>query len=97
MDNNRNTNEVVFKIVRNIATIITYQSGWSKELNVVSWNGGVPKYDIRDWDPNHERMTRGITLYEPEAKALAQVLEEHIIKGGDTLQSDSEGAKHEAL
>ena len=88
MANNRNSGEVHFKIVRNIAPIVTYENGWSKELNVVSWNGAVPKYDIRDWDPTHVKMNRGITLHEAEAKALAEVLAEKILRGGDNLQTD---------
>ncbi|MEI3503270.1 MAG: PC4/YdbC family ssDNA-binding protein [Anaerovoracaceae bacterium] len=48
----------------------TYPTGWRKELNLVSWNGGAPKYDIRDWDPDHERMSRGITLHEKEMRLM---------------------------
>ena len=44
--------------------------GWTLEVNNISWNGGEPKYDIRDWDPNHEKMGKGITLSEEEAKQL---------------------------
>ena len=25
-------------------------SGWTKEANIVCWNGGSPKLDIREWD-----------------------------------------------
>ena len=49
-------------------------SGWTKEANIVCWNGGSPKLDIREWDPDHERMSKGITLYEAEAEKLARVL-----------------------
>ena len=49
-------------------------SGWTKEANIVCWNGGSPKLDIREWDPDHERMSRGITLYEAEAERLARIL-----------------------
>lgn len=87
-NNNRNSGEVHFKIVRSIAPIVTYDNGWSKELNVVSWNGSAPKYDIRDWDPTHVKMNRGITLHEVEAKALAELLEAKILKGGDNLETD---------
>lgn len=53
-------------------------NGWAKELNIVSWNGGVPKYDIRDWSPDHTRMSRGITLTEPEIKALKKLLDKFV-------------------
>ena len=49
-------------------------SGWTKEANIVCWNGGSPKLDIREWDPDHERMSKGVTLYEAEAERLAKVL-----------------------
>ncbi len=48
--------------------------GWTKELNKVSWNGGKPKYDIRDWAPEHERMGKGVTLNEEEAAELKELL-----------------------
>ena len=85
---NRNSDEVRFQILRSVGTIVAYQNGWNKELNVVSWNGAAPKYDIRDWDNGHGRMNRGITLHEAEAKALAELLDEKILKGGDNLQRD---------
>ena len=48
--------------------------GWTKELNLVSWNGGVPKYDLRDWSPNHEKMGKGITLNADEVQELYKIL-----------------------
>lgn len=70
-------NDIIqFEIKEHVGTVAMYQTGWAKELNVVSWNGGVPKYDIRDWSPNHERMTRGITLTEEEAESLMKVFNE---------------------
>ena len=40
----------------------------------VSWNDNAPKYDIRDWEPKHEKMSRGITLTEEEAYELSIML-----------------------
>lgn len=48
--------------------------GWRKELNVVSFNGNAPKYDLREWAPNHEKMGKGITLTETELEALKKIL-----------------------
>ena len=48
--------------------------GWRKELNLISWNGGAAKYDIRDWAPDHEKMGKGITLSAEEAGRLKEVL-----------------------
>ena len=38
--------------------------------NLISWNEGKPKYDIRDWAPDHEKMGKGISLTKDELEAL---------------------------
>ena len=48
--------------------------GWRKELNLVSWNGATPKYDIREWAPGHEKMGKGITLTVEKAEILKGLL-----------------------
>ena len=53
-------------------------SGWAKELNLISWNDREPKYDLRDWSPDHEKMGKGITLKKEEAKKLKELLEKAI-------------------
>ena len=62
--------DISFEIIEEIGVLSENAKGWKKELNLISWNGGAPKYDIRDWDPNHEKMGKGITLSEEEAKQL---------------------------
>lgn len=47
---------VKYKIVEEEGVLSKNAKGWRKELNVVSWNGAVPKYDIRDWAPECEKM-----------------------------------------
>ena len=54
--------EFKFDIVENIGVLSENAKGWRKELNFVSWNEREPKYDIREWDPEHNRMAKGITL-----------------------------------
>ena len=61
-------------IVRHIGNLSESSRGWTKELNIISWNGGVPKLDIRDWAPEHEKMGKGLTLSEEEAEKLAGLL-----------------------
>lgn len=56
-----------------------YETGWSKELNIVSWNGGQPKVDIRDWDENHERMSRGVTLTKDEFRKMIELTKERML------------------
>ncbi len=73
--NNDNQNrEIEFKLVEKLGVLDTHKSGWAREVNIVAWNGKPPKFDIRDWDPEHERMSRGITLHEREAVKLATIL-----------------------
>ena len=68
-------NEVTFEIKKHIGVITEHETGWKKELNLVSWNGNAPKYDIRDWSPNHEQMGRGITLTKTEMKRVVELME----------------------
>ena len=77
-----NQNEVRFEIQEHIAVLRHNNNGWTKEVNLVSWNGNDPKIDIRDWDMNHEHMSRGITLTEKEADKLAQALTERAVGRG---------------
>lgn len=70
------TNAVRFEIEERIGVIKTYPSGWSRELNLVSWGDALPKYDIRDWDPEHEHMSRGITLHPDEMRKIYDLLRE---------------------
>lgn len=74
---NRNNTEVYFEVMEHIGTLEEMKDGWNKEVNIVSWNGGAPKIDIRDWDESHERMTRGITLFEETAEKLAEAFEDY--------------------
>ena len=64
-----------FEIVEHIGTISEGSKGWKKELNRISWNGGAPKYDIRDWSPDHEKMGKGVTLSDEEMQALKGLLQ----------------------
>jgi hypothetical protein len=68
--------EINYEIVKNIGVLSESSKGWTKELNLVSWNGRDPKYDIRDWDPEHQKMGKGVTLAEEELKKLKDVLGE---------------------
>ena len=54
--------ELKYEIMETIAVLSESPKGWTKELNLVSWNGREAKYDIRDWAPDHEKMTKGVTL-----------------------------------
>ena len=68
-----------FEIKERIGVIRYYPTGWTKELNLVEWNGNPAKYDIRDWDPHHEHMSRGITLHSEEMAKLFSLLKDRQI------------------
>lgn len=67
--------EISFEIVEHIGVLSTASKGWTKELNLVSWNGREPKYDLREWSPEHEKMGKGVTLSKEELDALNGILE----------------------
>lgn len=69
-----NKKEFSFEIVETLAVLSEGSRGWRKELNLVSWNGREPKYDIRDWSENHEKMGKGITLSLAELENLKEAL-----------------------
>ena len=66
--------EIKFEIIKNIGTLSESSKGWTKELNLISWNGRDPKYDIREWDPEHQKMGKGVTLTIEELKRLKELL-----------------------
>lgn len=63
-----------YEIVEEIGVLSENAKGWRKELNLISWNGATPKYDIRDWAPEHEKMGKGVTLTEEEITTLKKLL-----------------------
>lgn len=67
--------KITYNITDHLAVLSTSEkSGWTTEANIVSWNNGPEKLDIRAWNPEHNKMAKGITLTEDEAKRLAIVL-----------------------
>ncbi len=68
--------EIKFEIVETIGIISESNRGWSKELNLISWSERAPKYDLRDWAPDHVKMGKGITLSKEELIKLRDLLNE---------------------
>jgi len=68
--------ELKYEIVKTLGIISENAKGWTKELNLVSWNDREPKYDIREWSPEHDKMGKGITLTEEELEALVEIAQE---------------------
>ena len=69
-------NEFKYEIVEKIVVLSEEKSGWTKELNLVSFNGAAPKYDLRTWNPDHDKMGKGITLSDEEMIILREAIEE---------------------
>ncbi|MCG8541849.1 MAG: YdbC family protein [Clostridia bacterium] len=63
-----------YEIVEKIGEVSQSSKGWTKELNLISWNQREPKYDLRDWAPDHEKMGKGITLSKEDLKKLRDIL-----------------------
>ena len=70
--------DIQYEIVKEIAVLSTSESGYTKEINLISWNGKEPKYDIRSFSPNREKCGKGITLTADEAVALLKALQEEL-------------------
>ena len=67
--------EFKYEITQELGVLSESKSGWTRELNLVSWNGAEPKFDIRDWSPDHEKMGKGISLSPSEVDKLKTILE----------------------
>ncbi|MFX3864167.1 YdbC family protein [Streptococcus suis] len=70
--------EIQYEIVKEIAVLSTGDSGYTKEINLISWNGKEPKYDIRSFSPNREKCGKRITLNADEAAALLKALQKEL-------------------
>ena len=66
--------EISFAIIETLGVLSTSSKGWTKELNLISWNGREPKYDLREWSPEHDKMGKGVTLSKDELEALKDIL-----------------------
>lgn len=63
-----------FNITEHIGKLSENKNGWSLELNKVSWGDRDAKFDIRSWDANHEKMSKGVTFTAQELSALKSLL-----------------------
>ncbi|MBR2472183.1 MAG: YdbC family protein [Clostridia bacterium] len=67
--------ELKYEIVETLGVLSENSKGWTKELNLIKWNDNAPKYDLRDWSPEHDRMGKGVTLTMDEIATLKDILE----------------------
>ena len=68
--------ELKYEIIQNIGILSENKNGWIKEVNLISWNGGEPKYDIRSWNSDHTRIGKGVTLSADEFSRLKNLSED---------------------
>lgn len=66
--------EFSYEILEEVAVLSENAHGWRKELNLISWNGRPPKFDLREWAPDHEKMGKGITLTNEEFAELSKTI-----------------------
>ncbi len=83
--------EIQYEIVKEIAVLSASDSGYTKEINLISWNGREPKYDIRSFSPNREKCGKGITLNADEAAALLEALQKEVNSGDRRYEIDRAG------
>ena len=67
--------EIKYEITQELGVLSESKKGWTREINLVSWNGAAPKFDIRDWGPNREKMGKGIALSAEEVSKLKEILD----------------------
>jgi len=79
----KKNDEIKFEIKETIGVISEKTNGWRKEINLVSWNGAEPKYDIREWSPEHDKMSKGLTMTREEVQVLASLLSDDTIGGAE--------------
>ena len=66
--------DIKYDIVEEVGVVSESSTGWTKELNLISWNNREAKYDLRDWAPDHAKMGKGITLSIDELRQLKNLL-----------------------
>ncbi|CAM3192122.1 YdbC family protein [Streptococcus dysgalactiae] len=76
-----NNEPIQYKIIEHIATLSISETGWKKELNIISWNNAEPKFDIRSWKDGYSRVGKGVTLFEDEMLVLVKTIKHLNLKG----------------
>jgi len=68
--------EFKFEIMEHLGVLSESAKGWTKELTLVSWNDRKPKFDLREWSPEYDKMGKGMTFTVEELQALKKLLNE---------------------
>jgi hypothetical protein len=81
---------ITFEVKQQLGVLSHSTKGWTKQLNLVSWNGRDAKYDIRDWDDKLEKMGRGISLSKAELSKLHECILELDLSADDESIEDTD-------
>ena len=82
--------DVCYELKEHLGVIRAFPNGWNRELNIVSWNGREEKYDIRDWDPDHQRMSKGITF---QARDMSRMVSLYLDNINEKVVEESRSAR----
>ena len=61
-----------FKVLKNVAVIDT-KGSWNLELNWVQVDENEPKLDVRSWNTDHTKMSKGICLTLEQFNSLKDI------------------------
>lgn len=67
---------IKYEVIERHGILAESTKGWTKELKSISWNDRAPKFDIREWSPDGEKMGKGVTLSKEELLKLKDILNE---------------------
>jgi len=87
--------EIECKIIKTYGVFSKGVRFWNKEVNLISWNGRPPKLDIRNWQRDHKKCGKGITLTREETEELVKLLNE-ILKTKQDAKREKPGASCKA-
>lgn len=73
------SDNISYKIIRNIGVLPNDGKSWNKKLKLVSWNEAEPKYDLRPWNPEDRRLGRGVTMTENELRSLFEIIRQELV------------------
>ncbi|MGM7682602.1 YdbC family protein [Cytobacillus sp. Hm23] len=65
---------IKYEVIDKFGVLSESAKGWTKELRSISWNDREPKFDIREWSPDGEKMGKGITVTKDELIKLRDML-----------------------
>jgi len=83
-------NEINVEIKKHFGVLSRDANGWAKELNLVSWNNAPAKFEIREWSPDHRRMSRGVIMTAEEVMMLTTLLNKLMAEIDAEIEEDED-------